>query len=160
MSTTLGQQSAKTLVDGIRQKLESIRNELMAEMSGAMGEAMQSGQEIAQDRIEMSITRTGIEREAMGQGRPGRIDTGDYIDDFKHEAYQVNRDQLQGRFGWLDGGQEANAAGGKSYFELQENGFTAKGTAVAPVHALLDASEVAKAEFKKRLADYVKREYK
>lgn len=140
-------------VQGIRDRLIDVRNELMAEAANAMQDSMQAGKEIAQERIELSTTPTG-ERRAANGGHPGRIEDGDYHDDFDHQVYQLDRDRMQGRFGWLDGGWSANAFDG-SYIELQEEGFQS----VAGVHALLEASEVAKAEFKERLTTYVQREF-
>jgi hypothetical protein len=140
-------------IAGIRAKLIDIRNELMAEVALAMRDSLQAGKEIAQERIELSTTQTGRDRAAQG-GRPGRIETGDYIDDFDHQIYQLDRDRMQGRFGWLEGGWSANAFDG-TYIELQEEGFQN----VPGVHALLEASEVAKAEFRDRLTRYVQREF-
>lgn len=139
---------------GVRAKLEQIRAETMAAAAEAMGNALEHAQEVARERIELSTTTTGERRAAAGEGFPGRIETGEYEDEFKIEHYQVNPDRLQGRVGWLDGGEEAHRAGGKSYFELQDDGTKS----IAAVHALLDSTEIAKADFKKDLTDYVRTE--
>lgn len=161
-ATATATTSAVDLITSLQNRLIKIRNDLMAETAQAMSDAMQDGQDFARERIELSTTKTGDERAARGGGVPGRVDTGDYEDDYTHQAYQIDPNHQQGRFGWLDGGVEAHQAGGKSYIELQEDGFVSPGgtdnpggTEVAPVHALMDAAEVTKGVFKKRLTDYV-----
>lgn len=176
-TTTGAAEAIREYFTQVRQQLEQIRNDTMAEAADAMADALQKGEDAAHQRIETAETETGRERsgdvdkrdpgrtriadpkDLAGHGEPGRIDTGAYFDEFQHDYYQVNKDHMQGRFGWIgeDTAPQAHSAGGKSYFELQEKGFTTRGGhEVEDVHALLNASEVAKAEFKKRLTDYVR----
>jgi hypothetical protein len=139
---------------GIRDELTRIRTNLMAEVSDSMGRAIEHGQEVARERIELSTTPTGDRRAAAGAGFPGRIETGAMEDGFQVEHYQVNPDRMQARVGWLDGGEKAHGED-KSYIQLQDEGFQG----VAGVHALLDAMEVAKADFKKDITQYVRNEF-
>lgn len=68
--------------------------------------------------IETSTTPTGDERAAHG-GHPGRIDTGNMIDQVRHDIHTLgataeNRVFI-GEWGWLDGHEK--------YFEIQEDGW-------------------------------------
>lgn len=149
---------AAEMVANLRAKIIKIRNNTMAAMGEAMGESLKAGEEVAQQRIESAVTKTGMTRAARHGGSPGRIDTGSFYDDFQHDSYQVDPNHMQGRLGWIgeDGNPLGNAsAEGKSYFEFQDLGTID----VPAVHALLDASEVAKEEFKKRFKEFRDKEF-
>lgn len=154
---TRGASVGTAFVDQLRARLLQMRNDLMEHAATALEDSLQAGEDAAHLKIEMSTTPTGERRAAEEGGHPGRIDTGDFYDEFQHDSYQIDPNHMQGRQGWIseDGASQAHSAGGKSYFELQDQGTVD----VSAVHALLDASEVAKTEFKKRLTDYVRQEF-
>ncbi|MGN6324489.1 hypothetical protein [Pseudolysinimonas sp.] len=157
MTRTVAATTGSDLVAGIRERLIQIRNDLMAEVADAMSESMDAGKEVASERIELAVTPTGERRAARGLGVPGRVETGAMEDDFTNQTYQLDPDHMQGRFGWIDGADDANGAD-VSYIELQDDGFVSKGTTVAGVHAMAEAAEVTKATFKQRLTKYVREE--
>ncbi|WP_025157281.1 hypothetical protein [Leifsonia aquatica] len=134
-------------IAGVRQQLLGLRDEANAVAAAAMDESLTKGEDVAHQKIEMSTTPTGDRRARDNGGHPGRIVTGDFRDDFQHDSYQLDENRMQGRFGWI--GDD----GTPIYYEVQENGSQV--VPVAGVHALLDASEVAKSEFKSQLKAWV-----
>jgi hypothetical protein len=135
-------------------QLQNARTATMAGAKSAMQEAMAAGKEIAQQRIHDAVTMTGAARAAEGGGSAGRVDKGGYHNNFGFETSPLSPDRMTGRYGWLNGGPAAHADP-QSYYELQESGFQN----VESVHALLDATEITKGEFRKRLTEFVRKEF-
>lgn len=67
----------------------------------AIEEATLYGEERMIEILESSVTRTGLERAARG-GHPGRIDTGQMLDDIGTGIYEVGG-RREGEWGWIHG---------------------------------------------------------
>lgn len=150
MTVTITKPATQYIAD-LAKHLTQIRNDLMASAGESMHEALAEGVETGHARIELATTKTGDARAARGEGFPGRIVDGDFIDGFTSDSYQVNPDHLQARLGWI--GEE----GTPIYYDVQENGSESEN--VGAVHALFDAGQVAAESFKEHLQEYHDRNF-
>lgn len=156
VTSTSGLQSGmSSFFSQVKAELEHIRQEVSEKAAQAMRESMEYGIENGKKQIEMAVTKTGLERELLYGGEPGRIETDKYHGSFGQKVDSTSGDEISGRFGWLEedrpAGIEAHRASGKTYFELQDTGFQS----VPGVHAMLDSSILIKDEFKTALTKYV-----
>lgn len=98
----------------LERKIEDIDNQA----GYAIFEATNVGHQRMREIIEMSTTPTGDERASRG-GHPGRIDSGNMIDEVKHDIHAIGATAGSrvhvGEWGWLDGHEK--------YFEIQEDGW-------------------------------------
>lgn len=101
----------------------------------ALDESMTEGEEITQTFI--------ATRGTSGTGKQGRVDTGKMLESVGSEAKLLNKDEAEGRFGWLNEQP--------FYAEFQEAGTQY----IEPMYALSDAAEIIQQELEKRLNDAV-----
>lgn len=102
----------------------------------ALDESMKEGEELTQTFI--------ATRGTSGTGKQGRVDTGKMLDSVGSEAKLLNKDEAEGRFGWI--GEEP------FYAEYQELGTQY----IEPMNALSDAAEVTIQELRAKLGDAIK----
>ena len=98
----------------IERRIEDIDNQA----GHAIFVATNVGKDAMKRIIETSITPTGEDRAARG-GHPGRIDSGNMLDQVRHDIHvrgDFPEDRAHiGEWGWLDGHEK--------YFEIQEDGW-------------------------------------
>jgi hypothetical protein len=102
----------------------------------ALDESMKEGEELTQAFI--------ATRGTSGTGKQGRVDTGKMLDSVGSEAKLLNKDEAEGRFGWI--GEEP------FYAKYQELGTQY----IEPMNALSDAAEVTIQELRAKLGDAIK----
>lgn len=96
------------LVKGVERWGEQIEQLLI----DVIEEATLYGEERMVEILESSVTRTGMERAARG-GHPGRIETGDMLDDIGIGIYETEG-RREGEWGWIHGVED--------YYLYQEHG--------------------------------------
>lgn len=102
----------------------------------ALDESMTEGEEITQTFI--------ATRGTSGTGKQGRVDTGKMLESVGSEAKLLNKDEAEGRFGWLNEQP--------FYAEFQERGTEF----IPPMLALSDAAEITIQELDRKLGDAIK----
>lgn len=102
----------------------------------ALDESMKEGEELTQTFI--------ATRGTSGTGKQGRVDTGKMLDSVGSEAKLLNKDEAEGRFGWI--GEEP------FYAEFQERGTEF----IPPMLALSDAAEITVQELDRKLGDAIR----
>lgn len=102
----------------------------------ALDESMKEGEEITQTFI--------ATRGTSGTGKQGRVDTGKMLDSVGSEAKLLNKDEAEGRFGWLNEQP--------FYAEYQERGTEF----IPPMLALSDAAEITIQELDRKIGDAIK----
>lgn len=101
----------------------------------ALDDSMKEGEEITQTFI--------ATRGTSGTGKQGRVDTGKMLDSVGSDAKLLNKDEAEGRFGWLNEQP--------FYAEFQEAGTQY----IEPMYALSDAAEIVKQELEARIDDAI-----
>lgn len=102
----------------------------------ALDESMKEGAETTQTFI--------ATRGTSGTGKQGRVDTGKMLDSVSSDAKLLNKDEAEGRFGWI--GEEP------FYARYQELGTQY----IEPMNALSDAAEITVQELRAKLGDAIK----
>lgn len=102
----------------------------------ALDESMKEGEEITQTFI--------ATRGTSGTGKQGRVDTGKMLDSVGSEAKLLNKDEAEGRFGWLNEQP--------FYAKFQEPGTQY----IEPMYALSDAAEITIQELDRKIGDAIK----
>lgn len=132
---------------GFRDDLVGLRDQLLREAADAMEASLGLGENVMHQMIEQAVTPTGLRREQVRGGHPGRIDTGAYFDGVEHDIEADSDERIVGHLGWL--GEK------RPYFQEQEDGFTVNGREVEGVHSLVNGFAVASAEFERELRSRV-----
>lgn len=128
------------LEDYIRQTYEEARRAA----SGAVEDATLHGEDRMREIIELSTTPTGDARAARG-GHPGRIDSGDMIDDIESNIDAVGQDRIVGSYGWINGLEP--------YYAFQELGAEDFNVRFKGMRALAQSSVEARELLFKRLRE-------
>lgn len=102
----------------------------------ALDESMKEGAELTQTFI--------ATRGTSATGKQGRVDTGKMLDSVGSEAKLLNKDEAEGRFGWLNEQP--------FYAEFQEAGTQY----IQPMYALSDAADIVRQELEAKLGDAIK----
>ncbi|MBT2484862.1 MULTISPECIES: hypothetical protein [unclassified Microbacterium] len=83
--------------DWMRGQLEE---QLLDFAHGIIEDATLFGEDRMKEIIETAITRTGAERAATSGGHPGRIDSGNMIDDIQSNIDLFGGSRVEGSWGW------------------------------------------------------------
>lgn len=80
-----------------------MRNDLSVQLLNLSEEIIEDATLFGEDRmkeiIETAITATGQQRQASG-GHPGRIETGNMIDDIQSNIDLIGNNRIEGSWGW------------------------------------------------------------
>lgn len=60
------------------------------------------GEDRMREVIETAITKTGLKRAETSGGHPGRVDSGDMIDDISTDIDLIDKLRIEGTFGWIN----------------------------------------------------------
>jgi hypothetical protein len=81
-----------------------LRDQLAAQLTDLAYEIIEDATLYGEDRmmeiIRTAITMTGMQRAAAYGGDPGRIETGDMIDDIQSNIDMVGKSRVEGSWGW------------------------------------------------------------
>lgn len=106
----------------------------------AVEEALEVGKDAMREAIETRGTGRTWQKPRGGRtgSYPGRVDTGDMLDDVDGKMLPRTANTVSGQLGWDDGSP--------FYYQLQEAGFThsTTGNEIEGMMALHDAADVAK----------------
>lgn len=135
--------SVEKMAIPIRQR----RDDLKEQCREALEQAISDGADLVREGLLVAITRTGLERERMRGGLPGRYETGNMYDSVSDNSGNLTEiaEALYGSFGWFAGDFE-------QYFRDQDLGEGKIPAANALSDAYLFVREQLRAELK-RIAD-------
>lgn len=107
-----------------------------------------AGAEGASEMRQMISTR-GTAKGGRNPSNPGRIDTGDMLNDVKSKS-SGSAGSVRAQFGWLGGQQK--------YYHYQEKGFRHRnGVDVEGMYALVDSFELVTEDLKQKIGAAIRR---